>query len=84
MIESGTSTIAVDKALKHDLDSFKDHPRESYAQVIRKLVYIVKEKEDESKMELSEETLKKIEIGRKDIREGRVYTTEQLRKKLGI
>lgn len=84
MSENGTSTIAVDKALKHDLDAFKDHPRESYAQVIKKLVRLAREKEDESKMELSEETLKKIEIGRKDIREGRVYTTEQLRKKLGI
>ena len=78
-----TSTIVLSKKMKHELAGFKQYDRETYEDVIGRLVYIAKEK-DESKMELSEETQKKIEIGRKDIREGRVYTTEQLRKKLGI
>lgn len=78
---SDTSTIVLSKKLKNELAGFKQYDRETMEDVIGRLVHIVKTKEEG---DLSEETLKKIEIGRKDIREGRVYTTEQLRKKLGI
>jgi hypothetical protein len=78
---SETSTIVVSKKLKQELAGYKQFDRETYEDVIGRLIHIAEAKEEG---DLSEETLKKIEIGRKDIREGRVYTTEQLRKKLGI
>ena len=38
-----TSTIVVPKKLKKDLDSFKDFERETYADVIEKLIFKAKQ-----------------------------------------
>jgi len=78
-----TTTILVSRDLKDELDSFKEYDRETYAEVIKKLIRIVKEA-DESKLELSNETLKAIEEAREDIKKGRVYTSKQLSKELGL
>ena len=50
--------------------------RESYEEVIWNLV--------EDTMELNEETKKDIEQARADIKAGKFYTHEQVRKKLGL
>jgi len=83
IILSNTSTIQVSKEIKRKLDAFKEYKKESYAEVIQKLVDKVKE-DEESEMELSEETLKDLKEAEEDIRKGRVYTSKQIKKELGL
>ena len=80
---SNVTTIQIPKDLKKDLDLFKEHKRETYADVILKLVLRVKE-DEEAELELSNKTLKGIAEAREDVRKGRVYSTEQIEKELGI
>lgn len=80
---SSTTTIQVSNRLKKNLDAFKEHSRETYEEVIDRLVEIVKE-DEESDLELSEETLAGIKESTEDLRKGRVYTSKQLRKELGL
>ncbi len=83
IILSETSTILVSKKLKGELDSFKEFNRETYEDVIQKLIVKARQN-DESKLELNIETLNAIEEARKDIAKGRVYTSKQLKKELGL
>ena len=56
-----------------------NHPRETYEAVIARLLKITQEDDV-----LSEEVIKNIEEGVADIKAGRVYTSEQVKKKLGL
>lgn len=78
-----SSTIVLSKRLKHELETFKQYDRETYADVIGRLLHIARE-DDESKMELSEETKKGIARAKEDFKKGRIYTSEQMRKELGL
>ena len=80
---SGTTTIQVSNKLKDELEGFKEHERETYAEVIRKLIELARE-DEEAEIELSEETLKGIKEAKEDIKKGRVYTTTQIKKELGL
>ena len=73
----------VSKKLKTELDSLKDFQRETYSDVIRKLVDRAKQ-DNESKMELSEAVLKSIERAKKDIKAGRIYSSRKLAQELGF
>jgi predicted CopG family antitoxin len=77
------TTIQVPNKVKNELDRFKGHPRETYADVINRLIEMAREGE-ESRLELSIETLKGIKQAKEDIRKGRVYTTAQVKKELGL
>jgi predicted CopG family antitoxin len=77
------TTIMVSRELKRDLDSFKEFDRETYSQVIQRLIHNAKTNR-ESDLELSDSTLKAIERARKDVREGKVYTSRQLANELGL
>lgn len=70
------TTIQVSSELLDKLQKMKMYDKESYEEVIWDLL--------EDRMELSEETKKNIVESEKDIREGRVYTHEQVKKMLGI
>ena len=70
------TTIQIKKDLKERLNSLKLYPNESYDSVIRRL------SEDEEP--LSKDTIEKIETSLKDIKEGRVYSTDEVRKRLKI
>jgi len=70
------TTIQVSKDLMDELKNRKMYDKESYEDILWDLL--------EDSMELSEETKKAIERARKDIREGRVYTHEQVKKELGL
>ncbi|MFH0714684.1 MAG: hypothetical protein V1847_03245 [Candidatus Diapherotrites archaeon] len=78
-----TTTIQISKKLKGELDSLKDFKRQSYEEVIGKLVYIVKE-DEEASLELSDEALAGVRESMEDFKKGKVYTTAQLRKELGL
>ena len=73
------TTIQIDKETKKMLDELKIHERESYLSVIKRLI---KNRIDEEP--ISQETLKNIERSLKDIKEGRFYSTKEVKKILGI
>ena len=58
------------------LQEKKLYDKESYEEVIWDLI--------EDTMELSEETKNNIELSRKQIKEGKVYTLEEVKKKLDL
>lgn len=53
-------------------------PRETYEDVICRLIKISKEEE-----ELSTETIQKIEKALEDVKKGRLYSTEEAKRELG-
>ena len=72
------STIKLSKKLKNDLRKQMNHPRETYEVVIARLLKITQDDV------LSKEVIKNIEEGVADIKAGRVYTSEQVKKRLGL
>ena len=72
------STIKLSKKLKNDLKKQMNHPGETYEAVITRLVKITQDDV------LSKEVIKNIEEGVADIKAGRVYTSEQVKKRLGL
>ncbi len=78
-----TTTIQLPQKLKKNLDLLKDYRRQTYAEVICKLVNSARQ-DEEAKLELSEDTLKSIREAREDIRKGRVFSSKQVRKELGL
>lgn len=73
------STIKLSKKLKNDLRKQMNHPGETYEAVIARLLKIT-QKDDV----LSDEVIRNIEEGVADIKAGRVYTSDQVKRKLGL
>lgn len=74
-----TTTIQIRKSLKKKLEELKAYPNETMDQLIERLANINIDYEP-----LSEEEIKGIEKGLADIKAGRVYTLEEVKKKYGI
>ena len=70
------TTIQVSEELVKNLKGRKLYEKESYEEVIWDLI--------EDTMELSEETKRNIAEAEKQFAEGRYYTHEQVKKKLGL
>jgi len=70
------TTIQVSRDLLETLQKRKLYDKESYEEVIWDLV--------EDSMELNEETKRNIEISRKQIKEGKVHSLSEVKKKLGL
>ena len=68
--------MQVSNELLNKLKTRKMYDKESYEDIIWDLL--------EDNMELSEETKAHIKQAEKDIREGKVYTHEQVKKELGL
>ena len=73
------TTIQLDPKLKDRLGKLKAYPGETYEKVIERLVNTG----DEDGV-LSAETIKNIEISLRDAEQGKVYSTKEVRKKLGL
>ena len=73
------STIKLSKKIKNDLKKQMNHPGETYEDVITRMLKITQEDDL-----LSKQVIKNIEEGIADIKAGRVYTSEQVRKRLGL
>ena len=73
------TTIQLNKTTKDVLEKQKLYQSETFDQVIQRLL----QKNDHDDV-LSSQTIKNIEEGVKDIKAGRVYTTEQLNQELGL
>jgi hypothetical protein len=76
------TTVRLDVQTKEDLDKFKQYKNESYDELIRKLIYIVKLCENEPK--LSQKTIKEIKDARERIKKGDFYTEAEAKKILGV
>lgn len=70
------TTIQISEKLQKELGKRKLYDRESYEEVIWDMI--------EDTMELSEETKKHIEQSRKEIKEGKTVSLEQVKKNLGL
>ncbi|WP_268541157.1 DUF7557 family protein [Candidatus Nitrosotenuis cloacae] len=73
------STIKLSKKIKNDLKKQMNYPGETYEDVITRLLNIIQEDDV-----LSKQAIKNIEEGIADIKAGRVYTSEQVKKRLGL
>ena len=78
----GYTTILVHKETRERLTGLRDYGRESYDEVINKLISVYAKLKSEG--ELNEETKRDIETSRKQIRAGKGITTKQLMEELGI
>lgn len=75
-VDAMATSIQVSKELLQALKKRKMYDKESYEDLIWDLM--------EDTMELSEETKRDIKKSEEDIKAGRVYTHEQVMKKLGL
>ena len=73
------TTIQIKKDLKERLNALKLYPKESYDSVIRRLSELAEDEEP-----LSKDTIEMVEMSRRGIKEGRVYTTDEVWKRLKI
>jgi hypothetical protein len=73
------TTVQLEKRVKDELESIKAYPKETYSKVIERLIKTCSEDS-----ELSSQTVRNIERSLKDIKAGRVYSTKDVKKKLGI
>ncbi len=73
------TTIQIKKDFKERLNSLRLYPNESYDSVIRRLSELAEDEEP-----LSRDAIQRIEASLKDIKEGRIYTTEEVKKRLKI
>ena len=71
-----TTTIQLSKGTKDVLAGMKLHPRETYEEVLERLL--------EDLRELSEETKREIERARREIKAGKYRTHDQLKAELGF
>jgi predicted transcriptional regulator len=76
------TTIKLREETKAELDKLREHPNESYDQVVRKVIFITKTAKKQP--ELSQETIKRIEEARKRMEKGEFITHDELKKKLGL
>ena len=72
------TTIKITPGVKKRLDKLKRFPRESYNEIISRLTLVAEEDG------ITEEDIRDIEEALEDIKAGRVYSTTQLKEKLGL
>lgn len=76
------TTIRINPRTKEELDSFRQYKSESYDELVRKLIYLVKLTEKEPK--LSQKTIKEIHEARERVKKGEFYTEAEAKKILGL
>ncbi len=73
------TTIYIRKDLKGQLDDLKRHPKESYSDVIERLVSVAVDDEP-----LSEEAIQGLEEALEDVKKGRLIPESEIMKKYGV
>ncbi|MDE1856638.1 MAG: hypothetical protein KGH98_00975 [Candidatus Micrarchaeota archaeon] len=74
-----TTTVQISRSVKRKLEGLKTYPNETMDHLIERLADSMIDYEP-----LTAEDIKGIEQGLEDIKAGRVYTTKQLKKELGV
>ncbi|MDY0386824.1 MAG: hypothetical protein RBT65_06780 [Methanolobus sp.] len=73
------TTIKIDSQLKKSLDTLKLYPRETYNDVVSRLVDMAYDEEA-----LSDETVNRIEEALEDLKRGKYYTQEEIEAELEL
>jgi len=73
------TTVWITPENKSRLEGLKRHPKESYNDVIARLIDMAVDDEP-----LSEEAIRGIEEALEDIRSGRLYSEDEIRKEFGV
>jgi hypothetical protein len=76
------TTIRLNQITKEQLDTFKQYKNESYDELVRKLIYLVRM--CEKKPEISKKTILEIKEARERIKDGEFYTEMEAKKILGL
>jgi len=76
------TTIRLNPETKVKLDEFRQYKNESYDELVRKLIHLVKTCEKEPK--LSQKVIQEIKEARERIKKGEFYTEEEAKKILGL
>jgi predicted transcriptional regulator len=76
------TTIKIHEDTKSELDTLREYKNESYDEVIKKVVYIVKQ--CKTKPKLSQEAVDAIDKARERIKKGEFLTAAEARKRLGL
>ncbi len=76
------TTKRLNQEIKSDLDMLRQYKNESYNELIKKLLFIVKTCEKEPK--LSQKSIQEIYEARKKIQDGDFYTEDEAKKILGL
>ena len=74
-----TTTLRIESKIKSELDSLKNFGRESYSDIIKRLINIAK---DPDRLEESE--IRQIQNSLEDIKQGRVLSLKEAEKKWGL
>lgn len=80
----GFTTVAVRRTTLNRLRGFREYGRESYDETLNKIMSVVSMAKHDSEGELTEQAKKGIELGRKEIKEGKGVSTKELMKRLGV
>jgi predicted CopG family antitoxin len=73
------TTIYIRKDLKGQLDDLKRHPKESYSDVIERLVSVAVDDEP-----LSEEAIRGLEEALEDVKKGNLISEEDIKAEFGV
>lgn len=73
------TTIQIDKKIKEDLDKLKNHPRETYNQVIARMIHSVSQQK-----ELSQQAIRDIEKSLEEIKAGKISSHKDVKRRLGL
>lgn len=76
------TTIKLQKNTKSELDKLRQYKNESYDELVRKMLQIIKVARKEPK--LSQQTIKEIDEARSRIKKGDFYTEQEAKKILGL
>jgi uncharacterized protein (UPF0248 family) len=75
------TSIQIEKEIKEHLDKLKNHPRETYNDVLTRIIYFISQQNRE---DLSPQTIKNIEKSLSDIKAGRVSSHKNVKRKLNL
>ncbi len=76
------TTIRLNEETKTELDKLRQYKNESYDEVVKKIIFILKMVEKEPK--LSKKALEDIRKAREKIDKGEFYTNDEAKKILGL
>ena len=76
------TTIKIHKETKAEIDRYREYKNESYDELLRKILYIIKSIKKDP--DLSKETIQAIEEARKRMDKGHFYTEKEAKKILGL
>ena len=76
------TTIKIHKDTKAEIDRYREYKNESYDELLRKILYIIKS--IKKNPDLSKEAIESIEAARKRMDKGHYYTEEEAQKILGL